>query len=225
MRRSIAIGAAFGAAIVLPAATACAPDPPSDAVGLVVTGCRPGEEIGSGMLIGDDLALVSAHVVAGARTITVHHATGSYAAEVVAVDPDMDLAAVAVDLPPHRRTPIRVTSDRAGAGDSGVAYVFRDREIVGVPVTIRRRVRINTEDVYVEGETRRPGFELTADIRAGDSGGAVVVDGELVGVVWARSRRADDRAWAIDPDRGGARIRAQLASGELGDDVDLARCS
>lgn len=219
MRRTI------GLVATLAGVAACAPDPPTDAVGIVVTGCQPGEEIGSGMVVDDDIVLTSGHVVAGARTITVHHETGEYPAEIVGFDPDMDLAYLAADLPPLRRTPIDVDSDAAAAGDEGTAWVFRDGGMVGIPVTVRRRVRINTEDVYVEGETRRPGFELRSSIRSGDSGGAIVVDGRLVGVVWATSRRAEDRAYAIDPERAGGRIREQLRTGELGADIDLTRCS
>jgi len=96
-------------------------------------------------------------------------------------------------------------------------------EVESLPVIMARPVTIRTEDVYVEGETLRPGFELTADIVEGDSGGAVTVGGEVVGVVWARSRTDADRAYAIDPLRAGAVLRAQLESGDLGD-VDLTRC-
>lgn len=216
--------ASVAAAAVL--AIGCAPDPSAVAVGLVVTGCRPGEEIGSGIVVSPGLVLTSAHVVAGARTITVHHRNGTTAGRVVGFDPDMDLAYLAVDAPELAIGPsIEIDSARIGRGRTAIAYVFRDREITTIPVTVRRRVRINTEDVYVEGETRRPGFELGADIRAGDSGGPVIVDGRIVAVIWARSRRAADRAWAVDPDLGGDRIRDQLATGELGDDIDLGRCS
>jgi hypothetical protein len=50
------------------------------------------------------------------------------------------------------------------------------------------------------------------------------VDGTLAAVVWAKSRRAPGRAWAIDPDRGGGLIDEQLHTGRLGDDVSLVRC-
>jgi S1-C subfamily serine protease len=100
----------------------------------------------------------------------------------------------------------------------------RDREPVAVPVRVRRRVQIRTEDIYIDGDTLRPGFELDADVDAGDSGGAVVVDGEVIGVVWARSRKYDGRAYAIDAVRAGGLVGEQLRSGEIGDGIDLARC-
>ena len=58
--------------------------------------------------------------------------------------------------------------------------------------------------------TNRPGFELDADIESGDSGGPVVVDGKVVGVLWARSSKYDHRAYAIDPVAAGGLVREQL---------------
>ncbi len=84
---------------------------------------------------------------------------------------------------------------------SGRAYVFRDGAVEVLPVRVRRPVQIHTEDIYIEGDTYRPGFELDAEIRSGDSGGPVMVDGEVIGVIWARSSKFDARAYAIDPRR------------------------
>jgi len=208
-----------GAAVI---ASACAADPPSSAVGLIVVGCGPGTETGSGALVAPDLVLTSAHVVAGATTIDVYRSGWSSRGEVVAFDDDMDLAYVRVDHPAD--IGFSVTSDHVEPGDEGVAYVFRSGDPVTIPVTIGRRVTINTEDIYVEGDTARPGFVLDVDIEPGYSGGPVVVDGSIVGIIWARSRTADDRAYAIDPDRAGDLIDEQLATGTIDAGIDPSRC-
>ncbi|MDJ0771497.1 MAG: trypsin-like peptidase domain-containing protein [Ilumatobacter sp.] len=218
MRRAITIGAVVGVAVLL---SGCAPDPPSAVVGIVVDACDPGEEVGSGAVVAPGLVLTSAHVVAGATDIQVRRNGGTVAATIVGFDPEMDLAYLSFD--DRLRTTLDVSSDGVEDGDVGVAWVVRDGEPLPLPVTIRRRVRINTEDIYIQGETVRPGFELEADIQSGDSGGAVLVDGKVVGVVWARSRRVEERAYAIDPVRAGDLIDAQLHDG-IGDDIDLTRC-
>lgn len=214
------------AAISLATTSACAPDPPSAVVGVVVVSCDPGVENGSGMVIAPGLALTSAHVLAGAREITVtsRDRDGERRTDgtIVAFDPEMDLAYVAFAEFPVR--PLEVGSAHLDPDDHGMAYVVRHGEVVEVPVRVTRRVQINTEDIYVQGETTRPGFELAAAIEPGDSGGAVVIDGLVAGVLWARSNRFPGRAYAIDAVRASDRIDRQLASGELGDDVDLARC-
>jgi S1-C subfamily serine protease len=199
----------------------CAPDPPSAAVGIVVEACDPGTDLGSGAFVAPGIVLTAAHTLRGAERVEIVRNDERADASVVGFDPELDLAYLQVDSWPV--VPIEVGSDHVERGDSGTAWVHRDGEIVGLPVTIVRRVRIDTEDIYVEGETSRSGFELRADIDPGDSGGAVVVDGQVVGVLWARSRTGAGRAYAIDPDRSRARIDRQLATGDLGD-VDLTRC-
>ncbi|NNE10836.1 MAG: trypsin-like peptidase domain-containing protein [Ilumatobacter sp.] len=213
-------------AIVVVATTAllaaCAPDPPGGVVGLVIDSCDPGNDTGSGIVVAPGLALTSAHVLAGAQGITVLHGSRSLAGEIVAFDPEMDLAYVAFEGRAARS--LTIDSDHVDAGDTGTAWVVRDREVVPVPVTVRRRVTIRTEDIYIQGETLRPGFELDADIRAGDSGAAVVVDGRVAGVIWARSNRFENRAYAMDAVRAAGLVDEQLRTGELGPDVDIARC-
>lgn len=210
------------AVFVMAVGASCAPDAPDAAVGLSVEACDPGIEVGSGMLIAPGLVLTAAHVVSGADAVTVHHRGRDLPGTVVGFDPNMDLAYLAVDALPTRFPD--VDSADVARGAEGTAWVVRDGEVEAVPVTIRRSVRIRTEDIYIEGETLRPGFELDADIRAGDSGGAVVVDGRVVGVIWARSNKFDERAYAIDAVRAAELIDEQRRSGDLGDDIDITRC-
>ena len=197
------------------------------AVGIRAEGCGPGAGKGSGLVVAPGVVLTSAHVVAGADTITVQFEADTEAsATVIGFDPFMDLA--------YLRTPAEaavgaiepsISSDHAEPGSSGHALVFRDGAPTELDVEVRRRVRINTEDIYVEGDVTRPGFELTADIELGDSGGAVYVDGEIIGVLWARTRDFDDDgSYAIDVSRARELIDTQLATGVLGPEVDTSRC-
>jgi hypothetical protein len=107
--------------------------------------------------------------------------------------------------------------------------LVRHGSLVALPIKIARPVNIRTEDIYVDTMTNRPGYELVAEIEAGDSGGVVVVNGQVVGVIWARSNKADNRAYAMDIVAGSTTINEQLSSGVIGDDstgapIDLARC-
>ena len=217
MRAGIAL--LVGAALCT--TTACAPDPPQAVVRIEVRGCQPGVEVGTGAFVGDGIVLTSAHTLRGVREVTVRRGDTAVPAEVVGFDPDNDLAYLAADLGPYR--PFTVDSSQVEAGDTGVAWVARPEGVVPLDVTVVRPIRINTEDVYVDALVERPGFELQADIRPGDSGGPVIVGGRVIGVLWARSRSAELRAYAIDPDRGGDRIERQLTTGTLFD-VDLTRC-
>ena len=214
---------ATGAIVVVAAAAGCAADPPSGVVGLTVTGCATGAAHGSGIVVAPGLVLTAAHVVKGAHEIAVTNGARSATASVVAFDPDMDLAYVRVDGDLGAVSSLAARDvDR---GERGVAYVFRDGHATTLPVTVRRPVRIETEDIYIESETSRPGFELDADIQSGDSGGPVMVDGEVIGVLWARSSKFDRRAYAIDPVAAGGRVREQLRTGVIDATIDLGRCT
>lgn len=220
-----------GLTIALASIAGCADrtEMPNAAVGLTVEGCDPGIQTGSGMFVRIDgvdepLVLTAAHTLRAARSILVHRGDGTPegTGTIVAFDPDMDLALVAVDGVTST-TPFVIDSAAVEGGEAGVVYVVRDGDRTALETTVKRRVNIRTEDIYVDADTQRPGYELAVDIDPGDSGGAVVVDGKVVGVIWARSRRDEQRAYAIDPDRAGDRILEQLLGGDL-DDVDLTRC-
>ncbi len=220
--RAAAVTVAVASIAVSAFAVNRAVDPAASAIGLVVDSCDPGQELGSGVVVAPGLALTSAHVVAGADEILVRRGDHEAVASVVGFDPEMDLAYVSFDGVTGR--PLPVGSDHVRRDATGTAYVVRDGEVVAIPVRVRRRVNIRTEDIYIQGETLRPGFELDAEIQSGDSGGAVVVDGKVAGVIWARSNRYDGRAYAIDAVRAAYLIREQRAAGDLGDDVDITRC-
>jgi S1-C subfamily serine protease len=215
---------AIGTIVVIATAAGCAADPPAGVVGLTVTGCSTGEAHGSGIVMAPGLVLTAAHVVKGADEINVTDGDHSTTASVVAFDPDMDLAYVRLDdgLP---GSTIELADSVVERGERGVAYVFRDGHVVALPVVVRRPVQIKTEDIYIEGDTNRPGFELDADIEAGDSGGPVLVDGKVVGVLWARSSKYEHRAYAIDPVAAGGLVREQLSAGAIDNSIDLARCT
>jgi len=66
------------------------------------------------------------------------------------------------------------------------------------PFTIVKAVSIVSEDIYVRGEHPRPGYQLIADVVAGDSGaGLITDDGTLGGVIWATSETTKERGFAI----------------------------
>jgi S1-C subfamily serine protease len=214
----------LAAALTVPA---CGADLPDGVVGLTHTGCPPEESHGSGIEIEPGLVLTAAHVLKGADEIDVTNGRRTTTATIVAFDPTMDLALVRLPNQLGAATPLAALEDLGEAdveGRTGVAYVVRDGRVVTIPVTVRRKINLRTEDIYIDGEYDRPAWELDADTRAGDSGGAVVIDGHVIGVLSLRSNRYESRAYAVDPVRGGATIREQLATGDLSE-VDLTRCT
>ena len=171
--------------------------PPTDiadaAVQVIANGCREVEVHGAGLMVADGKIATVAHVVAGATSVDVRGAHGSRPATVVYFDPVFDVAVLKVD--PAVASPISIGS--AAAGDDGNVIVYRDDGPTELPARVERPVKIRTADIYGEGKHLRPGYELSLDIKAGDSGAAVVVDHRAVALVWATSRQAERRAWAM----------------------------
>ena len=184
------------------------------AVQVVANGCREAEVHGAGLMVADGKVATVAHVVAGASSVEVRGPHGSGPATVVYFDPELDVAVLKVD--PALASPIPIGS--AATGDDGNVIVYRDDAPVELPAHVERPVNIRTADIYGDGKYVRPGYELGLDIKAGDSGAVVVVDDHAVALVWATSRQADARAWAM---------RTSLVEDHLTDDteVDSGKCA
>jgi S1-C subfamily serine protease len=106
-----------------------------------------------------------------------------------------DLAVLAVAPGTAPVAPIGI----ATAGSHGIVATARDGAPATVPVVVRRLVTLQTEDIYLDGVHDRDAFELDADIEPGDSGAAVLVDGRVVGIVFARDRQAAHTAYGLVP--------------------------
>ena len=184
------------------------------AVQVVAVGCRSVDVHGAGLMVGDGRVATVAHVVAGATRLEVRGVHGTAAATVVYFDPILDLAVLKVD--PRLATPMPIGT--AASGDRGTVIVYRDDAPVELPAEVQRPVQINTADIYGLGKHLRPGYELNLDIRPGDSGAVVVVGGKAVALLWATSKEAAARTWAM---------RASLLTDHLSDSapVDNGHCT
>lgn len=165
--------------------------------------CRRIQE-GSGFAVGPDLVATNAHVVAGERpgATTVERPDGrKLKATVVLFDPDRDLALLRV--PNLGQTPLPIGSARVGQQGAVFGHPGGQTELRVAPASIHQRVDARGRDLYDSHSTSRDVFILAADLRPGDSGGALTdQQGHVVGV-----------AFAIAPDRPGTSYA--LTSAEL----------
>ena len=149
---------------------------------------------GSGIVIGDGV-VTNAHVVAGAAEITVTGRDGvSRVAELRAFDPVRDRALLSVEG--LGAAPLETGAPQGGT--EAVALVRAAEAVEVAEVRIERTINIISTDIYGLGEHRRRGMELSADIDAGDSGGAILdASGRVVGIVFSASRTQTDVAYAV----------------------------
>ncbi|CAB4887481.1 unannotated protein [freshwater metagenome] len=169
----------------------------ASAVEIHASGCHTEPIRGGGSGIIGGYVLTAAHVVAGATSITVRSAafgsTTGVAAHLVAVDPANDLALLAAPGLLLAGLPL----GKASAGDLGVAVIVRDHAGIAAPFTISRPVSVRILDIYQHDTVTRSGYQVAIEIEPGDSGAVLVGPrGDAVGVLYARSQAAENRAWA-----------------------------
>ncbi len=85
----------------------------------------------------------------------------------------------------------------AAPGDQGTVIVYRDDAPVELPAGSATTRQHPHRRHLRRGQAPAPGVRADVDIRAGDSGAVVVVDDKAVALVWATSRLAEGRAWAM----------------------------
>ena len=146
-------------------------------------------EAGTGFTAGPGRVVTVAHLVDAARTVAVRAPgrTGRLHGKVLRLDPRNDLALLSV---PGLRAP----ELRTGAAGGRVRLLLRRAgRMLTLPARVRREIT-----AHLRGARGRPALELGARIAAGDSGAAVVgPGGEVVGVIFARSRERARTAYAV----------------------------
>jgi S1-C subfamily serine protease len=152
---------------------------------------------GSGALLAADLVVTNAHVVAGAENVIVErHPDGAVLdATVVAFDAQRDLAVLAV---PGIDRPALPLGDTSGGG-TGAVFGHPGGGVLELsPFAVGEEVTATGRDIYGSAETRRQVLFLAAQLRPGDSGGALVdAAGAVVGVAFAIAPDDPDVAYAL----------------------------
>lgn len=173
---------------------------------------------GSGFVVGTDLVVTNAHVVAGEDETEVERSDGTRVdATVVAFDAERDLAVLRAPGLDRPALPIST----AEAGDRGGVYGHPGGGGLEIsPFEIAQQVEAQGTDIYDRDRTERSVFFLATDLAPGDSGSALInPEGQVVGV-----------AFAIAPDRPGVGYALTdeellaVLDGDLTSEVDAGPC-
>ena len=172
---------------------------------------------GSGFFVDTDLVVTNAHVVAGEEGTEVTLADGrSFDAEVVAFDPDRDLAVLRTD----GEAPALALRE-AETGDTGGVFGHPGGGGLEVsPFRVAEEITAVGRDIYDSGSTSRDVLVLASELAPGDSGSALIdPQGQVIGV-----------AFAVAPDKPGvayalaiSELRAVL-DGDLSQERDTGGC-
>ena len=150
--------------------------------------------LGTGVLVQQGI-LTNAHVVAGSETLKLIDSDGrEFSSFVIAIDFQTDLALL--DSSKITQEPLQTSKPRLDM--DVVLMVGSENEIQVIHSEIKRLIDISIADIYGDGAYVRSGMELSADVAPGDSGGPIVnTDGEVVGLVFSRSKNNEGISYGI----------------------------
>ena len=144
---------------------------------------------GSGFVIGPELVMTNAHVVAGtdATSVEVRNSRGrtrQLKAAVISYDPAVDLAVLYVKG--LQAPSLEFAPEPAAVGDDAIVLGFPlDGPFTPTSAKVRDRIQLRGPNIYDSDEVTREVYTVRAVVRSGNSGGPMVrPDGKVVGVVF-----------------------------------------
>ncbi|MFJ6082137.1 MarP family serine protease [Streptomyces sp. NPDC092369] len=177
---------------------------------------------GSGFVFSKEHVMTNAHVVAGIDdpTVRIGGVGRSYDARVVLFDPQKDVAVLYV---PDLSAPVLRFDDSAARGDSAVVAGYpQDGDLNLQAATVANRVHATGQNIYSDGTVTREIYSIRSTVRPGNSGGPLLTtDGQVFGVVFARSTSDDETGYVLTADevasdaRRAANATAAVDTGDL----------
>ncbi|GGL89469.1 serine protease [Streptomyces fumigatiscleroticus] len=179
---------------------------------------------GTGFVFAERRVMTNAHVVGGVDepTVQIGGMGRKYDATVVLYDWRRDIAVL--DVPELRAPALRFTSTDADSDDGAIVAGFPENGAYDVRAArVRGRITASGPDIYRRGTVRRDVYSLYATVRQGNSGGPLLTpDGEVYGVVFAKSLDDADTGYALTADE----IRQDIARGRSANQqVDSDDCA
>jgi S1-C subfamily serine protease len=153
---------------------------------------------GSGFVVGQDLIITNAHVVAGVQNPTVRVKGKGKAFEgiVVYFDPSRDVAIIRTkDFP---SVALRISEPLSRGSSAVVAGFPGGGPLALIPARIRSISDSTGTDIYGKSEVTREIYSISADIKQGDSGAPMfALDGTVAGLVFASSATDAETGYAL----------------------------
>lgn len=177
---------------------------------------------GSGFVVGNDMVVTNAHVIAGITRQYVQDSKGTHSATPIWFDPTLDLAILRVsnlagdpllinrNSVPHG-TPAAVLGYPGGGG------------FTANPASVLNQFTATGRDIYGRGHSERSVYEIGADVERGNSGGPLVTaDGTVIGVIFAKSTSYENVGYALTMDQV---TPAMSQAGTRGNAVSTGSCT
>ncbi|HVI69421.1 MAG TPA: MarP family serine protease [Magnetospirillaceae bacterium] len=175
-------------------------------------GCG-GTSTGSGFVIADNTVITNAHVISGVPTPYVVDQKGQHTTETILFDPRLDIAILRTSELAGKPLPLH--TEFVNKGTTGTTLGFASGELIASNSTVVGRQNATGYDIYDAKPVSRTIYTLNAIINQGDSGGPVINNqGEVIGVVFAKSSTTDNVGFALTADQIDVRLKTALAENQ-----------
>ncbi len=181
---------------------------------------------GSGFVIGPQLVLTNAHVVAGTSSTQVEVAGRrgpvDLDARVVLYDPEVDVAVLRV--PDLDAKPLVFEPQPASPQDDAIVLGYPlDGDFTVTPARVRQEIKLKGPDIYENGDLTRNVYTIRATVRSGNSGGPMIdPSGRVIGVVFGAALDDSETGFVLTVDQVS---RAVEAAPGLTREVDTGACA
>ncbi len=182
---------------------------------------------GTGFVIGPQLVLTNAHVVAGTDETGVEVAgrrgrTVELDAKVVLYDPQTDVAVLRV--PDLDAEPMAFEQQPRVVGDDVVVLGYPlDGPFTATAGKIRQMINLKGPNIYDTGEITRQVYTVRAVVRSGNSGGPMIDPaGRVVGVVFGAALDDQETGFVLTVEQVSAAVRSAT---QLNRTVDTGNCA
>jgi S1-C subfamily serine protease len=167
---------------------------------------------GSGFVIGPQLVMTNAHVVAGTAATSVEVAGRrgpvDLDATVVLYDPRVDVAVLRV--PDLDEEPLVFEPKPASPQDDAIVLGYPlDGSLRVTAARIRQEIKLKGPDIYDAGEVTRDVYTVRAKVESGNSGGPMIdPSGRVIGVVFGAALDDTETGFALTVDQVAPAVRA-----------------
>ncbi|RMI37157.1 MarP family serine protease [Streptomyces triticirhizae] len=161
-----------------------------------------GGQEGSGFVYAPERVVTNAHVVDGASVVAVQ--VGGVGqrleAEVLLLDPDIDVAVLAV---PGLQAPVLELAGDASRGDPAVVAGYPENGGLDLrAATVASRTTAQGQDIHGRSVVSRDIYAVRGLVRPGNSGGPLLTtEGQVYGMVFARSVTHSETGYVLTADQ------------------------
>lgn len=152
---------------------------------------------GTGFVIGIDLVMTNAHVIAGVKKPIIVDGNGQHTARAILFDARLDVAILASSN--LSGLPLKLNTDKVDVGSAALAMGFPGGgDFKLSPANVLERFSATGKDIYNQADVEREIYSINADIQHGNSGGPLVnKGGEVIGLIFAESTTNGQVGYAL----------------------------